>query len=242
MKKYAYFTLLVWLALVLVSCQQEEEIPTAAPVATVPIPPTATSIPLTPTPGYLEPRHRESTNIAEDPIIARVNTSSDVVSSQNPAYLDLEITTMHPLSLTLEVSRIEDDGRVLLIDHQPISPADSASTSSSIILPGIQEQLLTWDARGFYLSDGSAGGFVFVDDLGPGKGRVRGLHRPSGSDEDTEAYLLFDKDFGTLTGVSDANNGEPITYLPGDTFQTEIYYLEGGDDYITETGTALFFN
>lgn len=242
MKQYLHLTFLVLLVMSLMSCKQKEEIPTAAPVATVPIPPTATSIPLTPTPGYLEPRQWESSNIAKDPIITRVNSSSDVVSSQNPAFLDLEITSMYPLSLTLQVSRIEDDGRVLLIDRQPISPGDGASASISSIPPGIQEQLLTWDARGFYLNDGSAGGFVFVDDMGPGMGRVRGLHRPSGSDEDTEAYLLFDKDIGILMGVSDANSGEALTYLPGDTFQTEIYYLEGGDDFITETGTALFFN
>jgi len=242
MKRYALIILLASLVMALLSCQQVEEIPTAAPVATVPVPPTVTLIPMTPTPDYLEPRHRDSVIVAKDPIIARVNTSSDTVSSQNPAYLDLEITSMHPLSLTLEVSRIEDDGRVLLIDRPPISPGDGASESSSVISPGIQEQLLTWDALGYYLSDGTAGGFVFVEDTEPGQSRVRGLHRPSGSDEDTEAYLLFDKDVGILTGVSDARNGEPLTYLPGDSFQTEIYYLEGGDDYITETGTALFIN
>jgi len=241
MKRNWYLALLVLMAISLLSCQREDEVPTIAPVATVPISPTVTPIPATPTPGYLEPRHRGSVNFSAEHTIDVVNVSQDAGSSQNPAFIDVEITSMRPLSVTLEVSRIEDDGRVLLIDRRPITLQNSPAVSSSIIQPGIHEHLFIWDAYGAYLSDGSAGGFVFIEEIAPGLGLVRGIHKPAGTDEANDADLLFDLENNTLVSVSEPNLGEPLAVNSGDTFQTQIYYLEGVDSYTSETGTALYF-
>jgi hypothetical protein len=231
----------------MISCQKEaQEAPTAAPAATaVPVLPTEIpaepTIIATPTPGYLEPRYKPSDRPIQEPEISKINASKGSVSAQNPSFIDLEITTLHPLSLTLIVSKIEEDGRLFVIDSNPVTGLDSQMPNSSVIEPGIHEELLSWDALGMYLTDGLNGVFVNLqaDDLN--SGRIRGMLKEAGSDTSRQVNLQFDSDSGFLTGVSDAQSGEPVEYFPGDVFLSESNYLEGGDSFMSEAGTELSF-
>ena len=233
--------------LLLSSCRQEEiNAPTAAPAATLPPIPTPTSTPVipnvTPTPGYLEPRYHENGIAALEPSVSVVNSSKGAVNSQNPSFMDLEINTLYPLTLTLKISRIEEDGRLFLVEYKPVVGLGSQEADSSVVQPGVHEQLLTWDAQGSYLTDGEAGEFIFLEDIGSARSRVRGEFTPAGSDQAIPVYLEFDKGTGILTSVVDAESGEAITFSTGDVVQPERNYLEGVEGYLSEPGADLTIN
>ncbi|MGB3712794.1 MAG: hypothetical protein WA996_00020 [Candidatus Promineifilaceae bacterium] len=236
-------TILVLLSILVISCRDKrEDVPTIAPRATVPASPTDIPIPPTSTPAHLEPRYDGSVNLLPAPHLEKVYASTEVVSRQNPAFIGLEITTLIPLSVTLEVSRIEDDSRVLLVDHLPVNSQGPAGATDSLIKPGIHEHLQIWVPQGSFLSDGSAGDFVYLEKFVAGQGRVQGQIRPSESDTLSDAYLIFDLADGVLTGVVDANSGVPLEHRPGDIFQTQITYLDGDQIASVETGTILIFD
>ncbi|HET6444213.1 MAG TPA: hypothetical protein VFI27_06485 [candidate division Zixibacteria bacterium] len=253
----------ILLVFLFAACQKNEEIPTIAPKATVPVPPSPTPIPPTVTPASLKPRYDGSSAGESVPQIEMVYASTDVASSQNPALVALEIATLKPLSITLEVSRIEDDGRILLIDSQPLQIPGLSWSQTPMLWsqtpmlrsqtpmswsktpqfdPGIHEHLVIWGASGAYLSDGLAGGFVKTDDLTPGQLRVIGRHRAYEAESESDVHLIFDTETGALAEVVNTISGLSLDPQPGDSFQTQITYLEDGDIASIETGTLLIFD
>jgi len=171
-----------------------------------------------------------------------IYASTDVASSQNPALVALEIATLKPLSITLEVTRIEDDGRILLIDSQPLHIPEVSWSQTPMIDPGIHEHLVIWGASGAYLNDGLAGGFVQAAAIRPGQLRVTGLHWPTDAESENQVHLIFDEITGALAEVVDGDSGQSVEPQAGDSFQTQITYLADGDVASIETGTLLIFD
>jgi hypothetical protein len=164
MKRIRFLCLCAFTLSLVISCRDEEDagIPTVAPVATVPPLATLTPIPPTATPAPLDPRFVEENLRTFRPSIEIVSTSQDVASAQNPAIIQLEIVTLSPISVTLEIIREEDDGRLTLIGRQPLSDGDFQDEQDPHFEAGIHDQLAIWYPSGYYLSDGTAGDYVLL--------------------------------------------------------------------------------
>ncbi len=236
-------SLLIVALLTLPSCRDEElEIPTIAPVATVPALPMVTLVPPSPTPGSIEGRFLDPTFSTARPELEVIASSKDFISAQHPGLLDIEIVSMTPFTLSLEISREEDDGRRRLIDRQQIN---LQSDDQSAIVPtpaGIHEHLEIWYPTGYYLSDGAAGDFIFLEIDEDGRGFIAGLYRPSGAETSVETNLLFDLKEMTLIALQAASSGRKLNPEPGDSFQTQHYTLEEDQISKIEAGTILLFD
>jgi hypothetical protein len=242
--KYSLIISLVIVALLsLPSCRDEEsEMPTIAPVATVPALPTVRLVPPSPTPDSIEGRFHDPIFSTTRPELEVIVSSEDFVSAQHPGLIDVEIVSMTPFTLSLEISREEDDGRRRLIDRQQVNLQSNAQVAIAQSPAGIHEHLEIWYPIGYYLSDGAAGDFIYLVRDEDGPGIVAGLYRQSGAEASVEANLLFDLEEMTLIALQAASSGRELDPEPGDSFQTQHYTLEEDQSSETEAGTILLFD
>ncbi|MEM7332755.1 MAG: clostripain-related cysteine peptidase [Chloroflexota bacterium] len=181
------------------------------------------------------------------------NVLRDVVSVQNPAFVDFEIIGREIENVVVLASQLEEDGRLRLVEYDNLIPEPTLLADGSEIVEwrdGIHEDFFVWNTLVTYLFDAEENGdFVVMwpTEFGSSLFTVQGTFQRADTGEQFSANLVFDHDTGQLTRIwsyqsEDKAGVAELFAQPGDSFQMATFYIDTNQQISPEPGPTLVFD
>lgn len=181
-----------------------------------------------------------------------VNVLSDNAGSQNPGYMDVEITGRDIENVVLFNGRYEG-GKQHLLQFDYLLPEPTHLEDGSLLYEwkdGVHKDFFVWNTEGIYLSDSTGKGDYVVmwpTEYNSPQYTVRGQFIRAGSSTPFDANLVFDSNQQKLTGVwtfqAEARSA-PNEIFPeaGDQFRIYNSFIDDSGNLTSEPGVTITFD
>ncbi len=184
------------------------------------------------------------------PAVYLTTALGEMVSVQNPAYLDFEIAGRDIDQVLLLGGLYEEDGQRRLLEYDRLIPEPTYLPDGRRLetwRDGLHEDFFVWDTQITYMYDNlDNGGFVVMWPTTPGSSlfAVQGQYRPPDAPDFIAASLVFDQRAGEMVRLWGQQQGgiAEIMPVPGAEFQVYDYYLDSDNAIIQQSGGSLFFD